>query len=310
VSLKTLTQAASRGVSRQIFSVKQHSPVLLFGVGAIGFVSTCVLSVRATLNLSDVLEEAEKDLEKIDETVKVTQGGEDVTEEVKQKAKLSVKLQTSIRIAKHYALPAAVGVASIAALTGSHIILTKRNTGLVAAYATLDSMYKQYRARVVEDQGTEKDREYRFGVVEKAIVDPETGAVEMARGIDADAVRKNGESDYARMFDKYHEHWEPSYKQNIFYLNSVIQWLEMRLQHNGFVFLNEMYEYMGYEPTQAGSQVGWVKDAHLVKEGDGYISFGLEKNTENAVNFMNGTRHDVILDPNVDGVIVHKLRRI
>lgn len=306
MSLKTLAHAASRGVSRQVFTVKQHSPVLLFGVGAIGFVSTCILSVRATLNLSDVLEEGENLLKAAEKQEK----DPDYDTEVAKKAGISIRLQTAAKIAKHYALPAAVGVASIAALTGSHIILTKRNTGLVAAYATLDSMYKQYRARVVEDQGTEKDREYRFGVVEKAIVDPETGAVEMARGIDADAVRKNGDSDYARMFDKYHEHWEPSYKQNIFYLNSVIQWLEMRLQHNGFVFLNEMYEYMGYEPTEAGTQVGWVKDAHLVKEGDGYISFGLEKNTENAVQFMNGTRHDVILDPNVDGVIVHKLRRI
>ncbi len=307
MSVKSLAASASRGVSRQIFIVKRHSPVLLFGLGAVGFVSTCALSVRATLKLSDVLDATDKKLAEVDD------GSHHVVEDEadKKPAKFGIKLQTSIEIAKLYALPVVVGAASVAALTGSHIILTKRNTSLVAAYATVDSMFKKYRSRVREELGDDKDREFRFGVAEKAVVDPETGAVENARGIDAEAVKKRAEdgSDYAVMFDKWNENWEPSYKQNIFYLDSVIQRFENVMRLRGWVMLFEIYEAMGYEPTEASFSVGWIKDANLTGDGDGYISFGLERNTENAIAFLNGTRHDVLLDPNVDGVITHKFRK-
>jgi hypothetical protein len=173
-------------------------------------------------------------------------------------------------------------------------------------------MYKRYRANVVADVGEEKDREYRFGVVEKEIVDPETGLVETARGIDSEEVKKRKKefSDYAVMFDKANDHWEPSTRQNILYLQSVIRYFEDRLRLKGRVFLNEVYEYMGYEPTEAGTQVGWIREAHQLGEGDGFISFGLERNTENAIKFMNGTLSDVILDFNVDGVITHHLKKV
>lgn len=306
MSIKSLAHSASRRVSRQVFAVKQHSPALLLGVGVVGFVSTTVLACRATLKMSEILEKGEKEL------VDVKYTDDKLNEEEVQKASFGVKFKIAVEIAKAYAPAVAVGGVSLYAFTHSHVILQRRNTGLAAAYMTLDQMYKRYRSNVVADVGEEKDREYRFGVVEKEIVDPETGLVETARGIDAEEVtkRKKEFSDYSVMFDKANDHWEPSTRQNVLYLQSVIRYFEDRLRIRGRVFLNEIYEYMGYEPTEAGTQVGWIRDANLIGEGDGFISFGLEGNSENALKFMNGTLSDVILDFNVDGVITHHLKRV
>lgn len=301
MNVKDLVHAASRGVSRQIFTVKQNSPTLLLGAGVVGFVSTVVLACRATNQVSDILSQAETLVEIVDK---------DDNEEVAEKAKKTVKLQTAIKIAKAYALPVVVGTASIVALTSSHNILKNRNVGLTAAYATLDAMHKRYRANVIADAGPEKDQEYRFGLLEKEIVDAESGLVETAKGIDVEAVKKHEASDYARMFDKWNEHWEPSHKQNLWHLQSVIKQCEDIMRLRGWVLLNEVYDMLGFEPTEAGSQVGWRKDAHLDGTGNGYISFGLELNNENAKNFINGTRHDVLLDFNVDGVITGKFRKV
>lgn len=304
-----MTHAVSRRVSRQVFTVKEHSPVLLLGVGFIGFTATTVLACRATLKMSEVLEKGEKDLQAMENLEKST--NELDHEEVK-KASLGVKLKTAIDIAKLYAPAVIVGAVTLTAITGSHVILKRRHAGVVAAYTTLDSMFKRYRSNVVADAGEDKDREYRFGVVEKEIVDPESGLVETARGIDAEEVKKRTKefSDYAVMFGRENDHWEPSTRQNILYLQSVIRYFEDRLRLKGRVFLNEIYEYMGYEPTEAGTQVGWIRNADAIGEGDGFISFGLERNTENAVKFMNGTLSDVILDFNVDGIITHHLKKV
>lgn len=301
-----MAHSVSRRMSRQVFTVKEHSPVLLLGVGFVGFTATTVLACRATLKMSEVLEKGEKEL------VDVKYADEKLNEEEVKKASLGVKLKTAIDIAKLYAPAVAVGAVTLTAITGSHVILKRRNAGLVAAYTTLDSMFKRYRSNVVADVGEDKDREYRFGVVEKEIVDPESGLVETARGIDAEEVKKRGKefSDYARMFGRENDHWEPSTRQNILYLQSVIRYFEDRLRLKGRVFLNEVYEYMGYKPTEAGTQVGWIRNADVIGEGDGFISFGLERNTENAVKFMNGTLSDVILDFNVDGIITHHLEKM
>jgi hypothetical protein len=307
-------------MSGSIFTVKQNSPVILTGIGVVGFVATTVLACRATLKMSEILEKGEKELEEtqaeLEYHYKSVPDRDDRDLKSYEKSRESVaskiKLKVAIEIAKAYAPSVIAGGISLYAFTHSHIILQRRNTGLAAAYMTLDQMYKRYRANVVADVGEEKDREYRFGVVEKEIVDPETGLVETARGIDSEEVKKRKKefSDYAVMFGKENENWEPSTRQNILYLQSVIRYFEDRLRLKGRVFLNEVYEYMGYEPTEAGTQVGWIREAHQLGEGDGFISFGLEKNTENAVKFMNGTLSDVILDFNVDGVITHHLKRV
>jgi hypothetical protein len=70
------------------------------------------------------------------------------------------------------------------------------------------------------------------------------------------------------------------------------------------VFLNEVYEALGFDHTSYGSVVGWV----LSKDGDNYIDFGIfDGEKERSRAFVNGNERSILLDFNVDGVIWDKI---
>jgi hypothetical protein len=302
VSLKSLAYKVSSKVGRQVAITKYHSPVIMFGVGIVGVGTTAVLACRATLKMSEVLSEGE-------EHIKNVETAAEVVEEDAKKAVMGIKLQTAIKIAKIYAPAVIVGVASVGFLTGSHIILRKRNAALTAAYTIVDKSFKEYRARVVADQGADKDREYRFGVTEKEIVEegpngPETKFVKVL----GDENTGKGHSSYARIFDETHPSWSDVPNANTFFIQSRQNHANDLLRLNGVVFLNDVYDLLGMERSEAGQIVGWVSDG----EGDGYIDFGIwNAGVYSGKEWLvHGHQDGIILDFNVDGPVHKKLRKV
>src|SRR5690606_40152791 len=127
-------------------------------------------------------------------------------------------LQVAIEVAKLYAPAVAFGVGTLASITGPQVILTRRNTALTAALGIATKTVRDYRDRVIADQGSEKDLEYRFGVSEREIVEEtETGPVTtILKGLDQEAIKEEiGKgSIYARIFDSSHEAWSHMPHQN------------------------------------------------------------------------------------------------
>ena len=72
-----------------------------------------------------------------------------------------------------------------------------------------------------------------------------------------------------------------------------------KLRANGHVFLNEVYDALGFKRTPAGSVVGWVWNG----DGDGYVDFGLWQLDPAHKDFVNAWEKCVLLDFNVDGDI-------
>lgn len=307
MSLKSMRNRVTGAMARQTFAVKTHSPVLLLGLGAVGFTTTVVLACRATLKLSDVLEEGNKLLNKVEEKV------EEADEEVKKKAKIGAKLQVAIRVAKLYAPSVAVGLGTLTTITGAHVILTRRNTALTAALGVATKTLQDYRQRVVEDQGGEKDLEYRWGISEREIVEEtETGPVtSVLKGLDQEAIKKEiaAGSVYARIFDEDHEDWSEFPHQNQTRIENVQEMANTLLRVDGFVTLNQVYEMLGFEWTAAGQQVGWVinpKDG-----GDGVIDFGVWTDGKyQGKKWINGNKQAILLDFNVDGPILHLMKQV
>lgn len=297
MSLKLkLTQA----VGKQLLNVKTNSPVLLFGVGIVGFVGTTFLATKATLKLDElVLDEAESEIARVKEAQKKADGSE-YTEKDRTKDLRKIYLRSGIKIARAYAPAVAVGVISIAALTGSHVILTKRNTGLAAAYATIEEAFKKYRERVIADVGEEKDREYRHGAVERQI------AVDTDSGVDVKTVKtfdENNVSGYARHFAKGKtKYWRSVPRENRTWLEIQQRFMNDKLQLDGYLFLNDVYKALGFPETAASRQVGWV-----LGEGDDRVSFGcFDVDSDTTVEFFDGTEASTLLDFNCSGNIMHK----
>jgi hypothetical protein len=79
------------------------------------------------------------------------------------------------------------------------------------------------------------------------------------------------------------------------------------LQRKGHVFLNEVYEVIGFQKTELGQQVGWVYDPDNTI-GDNQIDFGIFNiNNEANRRFVNGLEKSIWLDFNVDGDISYIL---
>lgn len=286
-------------VGRQILITQKHSPTLLFGVGVVGVVTTVVLACRATLKMEELIGEAEEKDKKIDAALDLE--SEKYTEEDAKKDSILVKTQTAAKIAKIYAPAVAVGLVSIGAFTGSHIVLNRRNAALTAAYGVVDKAFREYRGRVIGEHGKEKDQEYRFGVVEREVaVDTDDGvAVKTVKGADPKfAKESNGRSMYAVCFDESNTNWQSNWGYNQMFLRSQQQYAQDRLDSKGWLSLNDVYHSLGFERTAFGQVVGWV-----VGNGDGYIDFGIADNYD-GVRFINGDERSVWIDFNVDGVIL------
>jgi hypothetical protein len=305
MGLKAIQNKVTSKVGRQVLIVRKNSPTLLFGVGVAGVITTVVLACRATLKMEEVLREAEKKQLQI-EDAQALQTEEYTEKDAAQDAKLN-RIQTAWAITKLYAPAVGAGVISVTALTGSHVVLTRRNTALGAAYVALDKGFREYRARVVNEYGKAKDDEFRFGLVDKQI------AVETDHGTDVKTIKAPdrgiaGKSIYARFFDETSSNWQRTPGYNQMFLQAQQNYANDLLNARGWLFLNEVYRMLGLEESSAGQIVGWVKGEH---GGDGFVDFGIFDEGDNfmALQFVNGAEKSVLLDFNVDGPVYDLLPR-
>jgi hypothetical protein len=295
--LTTLKNLVTSKVGLQLLRAKKHSPAALFVAGTVGIVGTVVLACRATLKIDEVLDEHNDRSAKME----LNRGSLDYTERAFQEDRVKLYVQTSFKLVKLYGPAILVGAASIAALTGSHVILNRRYAGVTAAYAALDKAYREYRSRVKDEIGLEKERELYSGTNSREIVEEtEEGAV--VRTVKTAA----GRSPYSFLFDKVNsESWSKDPGYNQMFLRSSQSYANDLLRARGYVLLNDVLDMLGIDRTRAGCVVGWVLDGG---NSDNYIDFGVFDGDEwKAMQFVTGAEKSVWLDFNVDGVIYDKL---
>lgn len=293
--MRFIPNAVTVKVARQALVLQKHSPTLLFVGGVVGMVGTAVLASKATLKVEDVLDKHSIKAEAADKALAHDNIDYDDNDHMKDMVLLYT--QTSVDLLKLYGPAVVVGGLSIAALTGSHHILSSRNAGLTAAYAVLDKGYSEYRKRVQATLGIEEEAKLRYEHQIGEYVDDKGKLVEQTH------VTKGASSIYARFFDEYSKNWCKNADYNRMFIVAQQNYLNDLLNARGHVFLNEAYDALGLDRTKEGAVVGWV-----LGNGDDYIDFGLFTcDTPAAQDFMTGREYSVLLDFNVDGVIYDKI---
>lgn len=296
MNLKSLAKVAASKASRQLLVLQKHSPTIMFVAGVAGVVGTIYLTARATLKLEEIVSDTKDDLAIAADISE----RENETEGAVAGRKAVVYGQAFIKLAKLYAPAATCGAVSIALLTRSHVVLTNRNTGLLAAYAAIDKGFKEYRKRVIAELGEEKDTEFRYGLQDRDIIEETKNGPVVKRTRD---VVPNA-SIYAQWFDDSNRNWTNRQEKNYFFLRQAQNYANDRLQARGHIFLNEVYDLLGMERTQAGQVVGWVLGN---KDGDNVVDFGLDldlDDNDRAFRVRLEGRADIFLvDFNVDGPI-------
>lgn len=302
-----LVNSVTRAFHNVGFQCKKHSPEIMLAAGIVTAVGSAVLACRATLKVNDVLDKAKKNINDIHDVAADVEAGlrpaEEYTLEDKKKDLAIVYAQTGLELAKLYGPSLILGAISITGILASHNIMRQRNVALAAAYATIDSGFKEYRGRVIERFGKELDRELKYNIkakeIEETVVNEDGTESTVKKTVEVAGLNEN--SDYARFFDEYCAGWTKDPEYNLIFLKNQQAYANKMLQEKGRVFLNEVYELLGIPLTKAGHVVGWVYDKHN-PVGDNYIDFGIYNvHKADSRAFVNGHERSILLDFNVDG---------
>lgn len=299
MKIKSVMNAITSKMGRNVLVAQKHSPAILFGAGVIGVVATVVLASKATLRLDAVLDKAEEGKEISNKLH--ARGLKEYTDNDYKKDQIVIHSRLAMDLIKLYGPSVLVGLASIAALTGSHVVLNRRYLGVTAAYAALEKGYNEYRRRVTEEYGADKDRQLRYGLVDKDIVEEteEGSVVKTVKGLNGKDV-----SIYARFFDQHSTSWSKEWGYNQIFLQCQQNYANDLLRARGHVFLNEVYDMLGLPRSREGAVVGWVQSDC----GDGFIDFGVfTGDLFTGMRFVNGNDRSILLDFNVDGIIYDKI---
>ena len=208
--------------SKVVNAVSEKSPEILIGFGLAGMLTSTVLACKATPKALDILEQEDRELSKVD------------------KVKLTWKC---------YA-PAAVGYCvSAACIIGANSVNAKRNAVLAGAYKLSETALLEYRDKVVDILGEEKEKEIRDSIAKDR--------VERDFSSEVIVVGKGDTLCYDMISGRY-------FKSDIDKINKAVNEINYRLTHENIISLNEFYMELGLKPTEMGYDQGWNIDDGLV----------------------------------------------
>lgn len=302
-------QTAKFAIGRGGLVLKKYSPEILTAAGVIGAVGSTVLACKATLKVEDILDEAKKK----SNLINAVHDGEievdaEYTDKDYSKDLIVNRTQTAVKLIKLYGPAISLGALSITAILGGQHILRKRNVAIMAAYKLCEESFNNYRSRVKDELGEEKDHQFYYGITEETVKDKVKSKDGKTKTVTKKVEKAPDHlySQYARFFDEANINWDKSPEQNMYFLKMVQNQMNDKLKARGHVFLNEVYDALGFDRSEAGQLVGWVwnKDNTEMEAGDGYIDFGIFDGNDYAKRaFVNGDERSILLDFNIDGMI-------
>lgn len=282
----------------------RNAAELTFGMALVSFAMTVVTASKATLKISDILDENKELLDDIKDHDD-GRWGEDYTHEDAKRDKFIIYSKTSVEVVKAYIPAIGFGIVSIYLFMTSRNIMHRRYMGAVAAYEGLSEMFHAYRERVIREEGELKDRHYMYGtepVTEEVEEVNEKGKKKKVTKTIGELIDIESLGDGSVVFDERSKEWDPNIQFNKSFLRGLEMMYTDKLYSKGFVFLNEIYSDLGLEPTTAGACLGWLK-----KDGTERIDFGLYNGSEGSKSFINGRDNFVLLTFNHHGIIIDKI---
>ena len=143
-----------------------------------------------------------------------------------------------VRVAGPNYIPAIlIGAGTIACIFGANVLNKRNQASLMSAYALIDNSYKEYKKKAAELYGEEAHKEVISSIAKDKYTDD----------IRAD-------DNKMLFYDEFsHRYFESTIEDVI----KAEYNTNRQLQCNGGVYLNEYYEFLGLEPSQVGTDLGW-----------------------------------------------------
>ena len=219
-------------------NVSKHSPEILTGLGIAGMVTTTILAVKATPKALQLIEEAE--YEKTMQMEKRPTHMEKLT-----------PIETVKAAWKPYIPAAITGTLSIACLVGASSVNFRRNAALATAYKLSETALSEYKEKVVEVVGENKEKIIRDKVAEQKVADNPVSKNTVI------VTEKGNTLCYDAFAGRY-------FRSDIDRIKSAVNIINRRMTYDQYVSLNEFYDELDLDHTQMGDQLGWSLDRGLV----------------------------------------------
>lgn len=265
-------------VERAKLQVKKYEPEIRVYSGVGMMAGGTVAAVVATNKTARILDDLDEDKMLIQEI--------HTDQLVAEKEIKKASLKAGGKVAMAYAPAALLTIGGALNILQGFKVIKGRYASTCAALAVAQQQIEEYRSRVIDQVGEEKEQE-----IQKTTTDKTKEGTVKPKG-----------SVYQRMFDeRSSEYRKGDANYNYAFIASTKAYYNEVLQTRGHVFLNEVYDGLGLDPTPEGQVLGWIRDG----KGDGYIDFGLELG--GCKDFIEGKVDTVMLDFNVDGVVYDQI---
>ena len=211
----------------------EHSPEILLGIGITGMLSSTILAVKATPKVYTMIEK-EKEVRRLECEPELS------------------KVDILKMSWKPY-LPAAISFgASTACLIGANSVNAKRNAMLATAYKLSERALVEYKDKVIEVVGEEKEKEIRDKVAKDKVAKDKIENKEVIITTKGDTLC------YDSISGRY-------FKSDVDKIKKVENVINHSLICNDYCSLNEFYDEIGLDATEMGSAIGWSINSGIIE---------------------------------------------
>ena len=285
------------------YKMIDKAPEICFGTATAAGLGALILMYKESVAFQDILRDHNEKLEKLEkcpESYKqdLEERGLAFDEKNIKGLRRHVYLQTGVKTIRNFAPVVMLGTTAVILYAKGYGIVNGRYVSMAAAYAGL----LKENISLKEEKYQKERRSDEDG----CIVDENKGEL-IGTPVDRDNVTADEDArlwPYAKFFDESNENWEKNPEYNRTFLYGKQLYLDDKLNRDGYLFLNTVYDALGIPPTQAGQIMGWKKyktDEEAAFHGAAnHVSIGLFANTSGARDFMNGYENSILLRFNVD----------
>lgn len=243
--------------------------------------------------------EVKHEIESLKKEIELTDEADGWEDKERGKACFNVAKTAIAGYTKAYGPGIAVEVGGLALMALSHATDRAEIASVSAALASTAMEFANYRQRVREELGDEKDEEFLIGKKEVTVND--NGEVEKVSAAQI--------PDHSFLFDETNDNWDGRGFSNLEFLEDHERWLNDRLWREGVLWENDIRRDVGAPIDPKAESYGITA---VDENGNrNYISFGIQRNTERAQAFREGTEKSflVILN-NMEPNVCKKLYRL
>lgn len=212
-------------VARATRAADRNSPVLLSAMAMVGTVSTAYLSAKAG-------HQAAAELARHNERA-------DINGRPRPDRKEQAKL-----VWAYYIAPASTVAGTIVAIYGANKISSHRTAAIAAAYGLTEKAFNEYRDKVVEKIGENKEREVRDEIAQDQIKANPKGDREVI-------ILPGGDQ---LCFEAWTARYFMSTMEDLKKAQNDINYKILR---DDYATLSEFYNKIGLPPTQFSDELGW-----------------------------------------------------